>query len=120
MRANDFPIIDGRPVTEAHARICADRGHATHTVDGVVSGICPRCGDVTTLEADFLLGQFTTHNPINELGDVVCLTFPNGVTVSINAAGNVSIADTMTNATLFDGSVMTLVGRSPLEWNVTL
>ena len=41
-----FPALTGDVVTERHARICRERGHATHTVDGVDSGICPRCGDV--------------------------------------------------------------------------
>lgn len=41
----DFPAADGRPVTEAHARYCADRGHAAHVINGVTSSICPRCGD---------------------------------------------------------------------------
>jgi hypothetical protein len=41
----DFPVVDGRPVTEAHVKICADRGHATHVVNGVDSGFCPRCGE---------------------------------------------------------------------------
>jgi NADH pyrophosphatase NudC (nudix superfamily) len=44
----DMPALNGRGVTEAHARICAARGHATHTRDGVDTGVCPRCGDVTT------------------------------------------------------------------------
>jgi predicted RNA-binding Zn-ribbon protein involved in translation (DUF1610 family) len=43
----DFPALEGRVVTEAHSRVCTERGHATHTIDGVSSGSCPRCGDVT-------------------------------------------------------------------------
>lgn len=43
----DFPALNGGVVTERHARICRERGHATHTVDGVDRGSCPRCGDVT-------------------------------------------------------------------------
>jgi hypothetical protein len=41
----DFPAVNGRPVTQAHANICAKYGHATHTVNGVVSNLCPRCGN---------------------------------------------------------------------------
>lgn len=47
MNAIAFPILTGDVVTEAHAQICADRGHATWTVDGEDKGICPRCGDLT-------------------------------------------------------------------------
>jgi hypothetical protein len=43
----DYPATEGRTVTEAHARICAERGHATWTVDGTDTGRCPRCGEVT-------------------------------------------------------------------------
>src|SRR5215475_925463 len=41
----DMPATEGRTVTEAHAKICAQRGHATHKVDGVESELCPRCGE---------------------------------------------------------------------------
>lgn len=46
----DYPALTGGVVTEAHARVCRERGHATHTVarpDGVRvwTGICPRCGE---------------------------------------------------------------------------
>lgn len=44
----DYPAIDGRPVTEAHARICREEGHTTYVRDGVDMGTCPRCGAVTT------------------------------------------------------------------------
>lgn len=42
----DFPALDGRPVTQGHANMCTSKGHATHTVNGVDTGVCPRCGDV--------------------------------------------------------------------------
>lgn len=42
---SDFPALNGEVVQERHARICRENGHATHTVNGVVSLICPRCGD---------------------------------------------------------------------------
>lgn len=41
----DYPAIEGRVVTEGHARICRERGHAVHTQSGVVALHCPRCGD---------------------------------------------------------------------------
>lgn len=44
---NDYPALTGEVVTERHARICAERGHASHTVNGRDSGTCPRCGTVT-------------------------------------------------------------------------
>lgn len=46
--ALDMAALNGTPVTEAHAKVCRERGHATHTVDGVDQGFCPRCGDLTT------------------------------------------------------------------------
>lgn len=46
VKITDYPAAaEGRPVTEAHARVCAERGHATWTRDGQASGVCPRCGD---------------------------------------------------------------------------
>ena len=44
---NEFPALSGGVVTEAHARRCAENGHAEHVVDGVSTGTCPRCGAVT-------------------------------------------------------------------------
>lgn len=44
---SDYPALTGDPVTERHARTCRESGHATHTVDGVDTGTCPRCGAVT-------------------------------------------------------------------------
>lgn len=45
----DFPALEGRPVTEAHMRVCRERGHASHQVAGesTSTGVCPRCGEVT-------------------------------------------------------------------------
>jgi hypothetical protein len=44
---NDFPAVDYRPITEAHVKICADRGHASYVINNVDQGFCPRCGDFT-------------------------------------------------------------------------
>jgi hypothetical protein len=52
MNANQFPALNGETVTEAHAAFCAERGHATHTVDGVDTGVCPRCGEVKGADAE--------------------------------------------------------------------
>ena len=49
-----FPALDGLPVTQRHADQCARFEHATHTVDGVDSGVCPRCGEVTIEAPDDL------------------------------------------------------------------
>lgn len=43
----DYPVPGRRPVTTTHARVCAERGHATWTEDGRDIGVCPRCGEVT-------------------------------------------------------------------------
>lgn len=51
-RTLDFPAAEGRTVTEGHAAICRERGHAVHRVDGVATGVCPRCGEVTEAGAD--------------------------------------------------------------------
>lgn len=40
----EYPALNGEVVTEAHARICRERGHATYTQDGIESDFCPRCG----------------------------------------------------------------------------
>ncbi len=48
IKPNDFAALEGRTVTEAHATICRERGHATYTKDGVPSTSCPRCGDINT------------------------------------------------------------------------
>lgn len=54
----DYPAMDGRTVTEAHNRHCAEIGHAGWTVGDLEErrpqGTCPRCGVVTetTQQAD--------------------------------------------------------------------
>lgn len=64
-----FPALTGGVVTEAHAKICAERGHATYRADGVGSGSCPRCGDVTvaaqspTFRVETTRGTFTVAAP---------------------------------------------------------
>jgi hypothetical protein len=46
----DYPVPYGRPVTEAHVKICQNRGHVSYVKDGIDQGICPRCGEITTSE----------------------------------------------------------------------
>lgn len=48
--ALDYPAAEGRVVTEAHAKLCADKGHTSYVKNGIDMGICPRCGVVTTSE----------------------------------------------------------------------
>lgn len=43
----DLPAADGRPVTEAHVKLCRELGHLRWTRDDRDRGICPRCGAVT-------------------------------------------------------------------------
>jgi len=45
-----YAAVSGQVVTEAHVKACAAEGHKTHTVDGVDTGICPRCGESTVAE----------------------------------------------------------------------
>lgn len=39
-----YPAVNGEVVTEGHANYCKENGHATYTMNGVASAICPRCG----------------------------------------------------------------------------
>jgi len=48
VNAPSMAALNLEPVTERHARWCREHGHATHTVNGVVQGECPRCGTVST------------------------------------------------------------------------
>ena len=43
----EFPFLNGETVTERIARICQEKGHATYSINGQVTGICPRCGENT-------------------------------------------------------------------------
>lgn len=42
-----YPALNGEVVTEAHATVCAEKGHATYKNGDKVEGWCPRCGEVT-------------------------------------------------------------------------
>lgn len=42
--SRSFPVLTHDVVTQGHADYCAEHGHASHTVDGVVAAFCPRCG----------------------------------------------------------------------------
>lgn len=58
-----YPALNGEPVTEGHARYCQESGHATHTVDGVTTGRCPRCGDQSAPNLPFYGNPIDT--PVN-------------------------------------------------------
>lgn len=63
--ARSFPAVTGDVVTQGHANHCAEHGHATHTVDGVVSPFCPRCGEsnpAAPAAADLTLSHLS-YNP---------------------------------------------------------
>jgi hypothetical protein len=44
----EMPALNGEVVTQRHADLCAERGHAYHMVDGIAGPTCPRCGESTT------------------------------------------------------------------------
>lgn len=39
-----YPAVNGETVTEGHVKYCTANGHATHTINGIPSAYCPRCG----------------------------------------------------------------------------
>ena len=53
MVTTDFPILTGSTVTDRHRRICESNGHGFYILDGVSTGICPRCGDNTDGEVSW-------------------------------------------------------------------
>lgn len=57
----DYPVPYGRPVTEAHVKICQTRGHVSYVKDGIDQGMCPRCGEITTSEEQIDLAMSTVH-----------------------------------------------------------
>lgn len=72
--ANRFPALNGEPVTEAHARTCREQGHATHTVDGVDSGTCPRCGETTIPATPANVERLRVDSSQLRQGDVVLVS----------------------------------------------
>lgn len=63
MYAQSFPALNNDVVTQGHTNYCLNNGHATHSVDGVTSPFCPRCGERNAPAVDTYYGR--------ELGDVV-------------------------------------------------
>lgn len=70
----DYPAADGRTVTEGHARLCRERGHAAFVRDGVDQGTCPRCGEVTEAQPDALQVQLTATSNKGLLTTFAALT----------------------------------------------
>jgi len=68
--ARDFAalISNGNGVTQAHADYCAANGHAKHTQNGLDTGVCPRCGEVTIV-ANFSDEHDAKAELISELQD---------------------------------------------------
>src|SRR6187551_321730 len=68
----DHPALRGHVVQEGHAKACREHGHAKHAIDGVVQGMCPRCGEITADEDEYL-GTVTTVREmmwlLNELSE---------------------------------------------------
>lgn len=63
IKLTTYPALTGDPVTEGHARMCREQGHATHTIDGVVQPRCPRCGDLaTTTTLEWLTRNDNAYN----------------------------------------------------------
>lgn len=77
----DFPYAEGNVITDAHVKICAQRGHGYYIVDGKYMGVCSRCGESTmddlhmwalNMDAErtgFLRDESEAHNT-NECIDV--------------------------------------------------
>jgi hypothetical protein len=84
--ALSYPALAGEPVTEGHSQWCKQNGHATHTVDGVDTGLCPRCGDVKS----------ASDLPVS----VTPATSANGTTVSASTQENLVLRGTDTCATV--------------------
>ena len=55
-----YPAINGETVTQGHADYCKAEGHGTHTVNGVVSPLCPRCGEGNQMSEQLYRVTYTT------------------------------------------------------------
>lgn len=68
----DYPVPYGRPVTEAHAKICRERGCVTYVKNGMDMGFCPRCGEVTTSEEQITKEEIDSQKmATNPIADVI-------------------------------------------------
>lgn len=67
----DYPVPYGRPVTEAHAKICRDRGCVTYVKNGMDMGFCPRCGEVTTSEEQITEESISEEMPKDAIASVI-------------------------------------------------
>lgn len=62
-----YPALNGQTITEGHAQYCRDNGHAVHTVDGVKSTLCPRCGAIVrnTIRTGDVVRNIATGNRVH-------------------------------------------------------
>lgn len=67
--ALDMAALNGTVVTEAHAKVCRERGHATHKVDGIEQIHCPRCGEARTEEITVTGETIKIGDEISLFGD---------------------------------------------------
>lgn len=72
------PCVNGGSwdVRQGHADYCAEYGHATYTVDGVVMSWCPRCGD-TLKTAEQVISERDTIDQA-QMVDVMTQVVDNG------------------------------------------
>lgn len=106
-----YPALNGDVVTQGHADYCSDHGHATHTVDGVDTGRCPRCGElkapdapaVTPVRADSVQANtpvtgYHGPNPVTYVRAVKPAPAPGHVVVTWVTADGGTFDETVTNA----------------------
>lgn len=79
-----YPAINGEVITEGHARCCREHGHATLKEDGVLSAMCPRCGENVH---DVGAAQQTGSSGDDGSGLAVVTWFPTGAPVERRADG---------------------------------
>lgn len=65
---SDMAHVEGRPVTDGHARYCRQHGHAMRTVGGNVQADCPRCGERRGPYVD--MSDADLNRAIHDAGDV--------------------------------------------------
>lgn len=75
--ALEMPALNCEVVTQAHANICAERGHATHKVNGEIQPHCPRCGEDTETETPKYIIRKSFNNRLGVLFEV-CKIESNG------------------------------------------
>lgn len=67
----DYPVPYGRPVTEAHVKICNEYGCVTYVKNGMDTGICPRCGQISTSEEQITEDEIMTDSRTATPGEIL-------------------------------------------------